>query len=163
MMMKVALLQVMLVVAQAIYMLISNTDQLKKKKHFFIAGLVPVLVFPLMFYKNSEYAYQLYLYSIVICMITAAIADGCVAAFKNREYLEDASARRLTYAYFMICVIVSAVAKQGVALTLGAAAVLAGVFIWECLVKNNHAAELAKAIPLAAVSIGCGWLSVATL
>ena len=154
---KIALLHLLLLASQAFYMYVSNKSQLKKGRYLFALAVPIAMGFPLILYSRSPDAYFLYEYAIVICMITAAIADATVAAARNREYLTDENTRRFHYSYFMICLMTVFFSGAGIMIGMTIALILAGLFCWSHFLKKHPAEELSKAIPLALFSVACSW------
>lgn len=156
---KIAILQAALVASQAIYMYVSSTEQFIKRRMLFLICIPFVAAFPVAVHAQDQEAYTLYLYSLVMCMVIAAFADVICAAASNREYLTDQTVRRFHYAYFLICIITSVFGHFSLAAKGAAVLLLACVFYYQHFIKRHSAAELLKAVPLAAISFLCAWIS----
>ena len=159
MLVKIALLHIALIASQAAYMLVSNTAQMKSRIKAYILCIPVVVAFAIALYVQDKDAYFLYLYSLVMCMIIAALADTLSSAAANREYLSDQTVRRFHYSYFIICLAMSVIGDVGLVVSGAAVLMLAGLFFYQHFLKENPASELAKAVPLAVISIACAWLS----
>lgn len=157
---KIAVLQAALVASQAIYMYVSCTEQFMRRRGLFLLCIPYVIAFPLAIYARDTEAYTLYLYSLVMCMIIAAFADVFCAASANREYLTDRTARRFHYAYFIICITISVFGHFSLVAKGAAVILLAGIFCRQHFIRKYPASELLKAIPLAAISVLCAWISI---
>ena len=159
MLIKIAVLHVALVAAQAIYMFVSNTAQMKSRIKLYVLSIPVVAAFAVVLYVQDKDAYTLYLYSLVMCMIIAAFADTVSSAAANREYLSDQTSRRFHYSYFIICLVMSLFGGVSPAVKGAAVLLLAGLFLYQHFLKGHPASEIARAVPLAVISIACAWLS----
>lgn len=159
MLVKIAILHIALVASQAIYMYVSNTAQMKSRIKLYVLGIPVVAAVAVVMYVQDRDVYNFYLYSLVMCMIIAALADTISSAAANREYLSDQTARRFHYSYFMICLIMSVVGDVSLVVSGAAVLMLAGLFFYQHFLKGHPVSELARAVPLAVISVACAWLS----
>lgn len=157
---KIVLLHLFLLAVQGFYMFVSNRQQLKDKRYLYPAAIPIVGAMPVLLHSQSPHVYSVYEYAIVICMITAAMADVSYVVLTNKEYLTDAAIRRFHYSYFLICLI--AAFCGGIRIWVKAACILllAGIICWSCLIKKHSRSEPIKAIPLALFSYACAWVFV---
>ena len=157
---KIALLHLSLLAIQGFYMYISNKQQLKNKRYLYLLAMPLVAALPIFLNIQSPHSYNVYEYSIVYCMITAASADVSYVILTNKEYFTNATIRRLQYSYFLICLM--AAFTGGISIWVKAVCItlLAGILCWFCLLKKLSWLEFIKAIPLALFSYTCAWLFV---
>lgn len=152
-----ALLHLSMLATQAIFMYISNKQQLKAKRYLYLLALPFVAAFPVVLNLQDPHSCSIYEYSIVFCIITAATADTTYAAFTNKEYFTDKTIRRLQYSYFLICLMASFSGGISIWVKAVCTILLAGSFCWHCLMKKHSWLELIMAIPLALLSYACAW------
>ena len=88
---EIALLHLIILASQSFYMYLSSKSRMKKKWYMYILAIPFVMSFPAILYNQDQYAYSLYEYAVVICIITAAVADITYAAFRNKDYMTDES------------------------------------------------------------------------
>ena len=159
---KIALLHIMLLGSQAIYMYITSKDQMKKRKVLYLAAIPFVAGFAVLLYRSDPKTYSLYEYSLVFCMIAAAIADSVCAAYLDRDYMQDSSIRRFCYTYFMIGIAAVCLGHVNILTVLAPAVVLACTFAVMVFVKDHPAKELLKALPLTVISVASAWILLHT-
>ena len=152
---KIALLHLSLLVTQGLFMYVSNKQQLKSRRRLYLLAAPLVAALPVLLARQSPHSYCIYEYSIVICMIIAAVTDTTYTALTNREYLTDAAICRFRYAYFLICIMAAFSGGISIWLKLFCLAILAGVLCWSCILKKHSWLELISAIPLALISYAC--------
>ena len=157
---KIALLHLSLLATQGIHIYVSNKQQYKNKRHLFLLAIPLVAVLPVFLSKQSLHSYSIYEYSIVLCIMIAAIADTSYTALTNKEYFTDATIRRLHYSYFLICLMAAFSGEISIWVKAVCMILLAGVLCWSCLIKKHSYIELIKAIPLAFFSYTCAWTFV---
>ena len=150
----------MLLAVQAFYMFVSNKPQMKSRRGLYFLAIPLVTAIPLIFNHQDPQSFLVYEYSVVLCMITAGIADSSLAALKDKEYLTDERIRSLHYAYFIICAAVSF--SSGISIWVKAVCIilLAGIICRFCLLKKHTWSDVFKAVPLAMFSCICAWAFV---
>ena len=115
--------------------------------------------FPVILNGQSAKGYNLYEYSIVICIIFAAIVDIAFAAL-DREYLNDSTSRSMVYTYLLICSAAVLYGGANIPVMIVIFFLLAASLVLFIFVRHNSISEFAKSIPLAAASVLCAWAFV---
>ena len=159
-MLKIALLHLLLLGAQAFYVYYSNKAQMKNRRYLYILAAPLVAALPVLFYTQDPHAYYIYEYSIVICLLTAAVADVTYVTVTNKEYLTDAASRRFLYSYSLICLMASLSGEVSIWLRAVCVILIASITCRCCIVKKHSWSELIKAVPLALFSFICAWVFV---
>lgn len=154
---KIALLYLIILAAQAFYMFLSSKNQLKSNWYLFILAIPLVTAFPVIMYSNDKNAFNLYEYAIVICIFTAAVADVVHAARYNEDYMNGETASRFLYAYLMIVTAVAWYGNVSLTVKIIAALLLAGSIVVCSFVKKHSLKEVLKAPVLALFSVACSW------
>ena len=157
---KIALLHLSLLATQGFYMYVSNKQQLKSNRCLYLLAIPFVVTLPVFLDMQSTHSYSIYEYSIVFCILAAAVVDASYAALTNKEYFIDVTIRRLLYSYFLICLMAAFSGGISIWAKIVCLILLAGVFCWYCLMKKHSWLELIKAIPIALFSYACAWVFV---
>ena len=153
---KIIILHLLLLATQALYMYLSNKALLMKNRYLYLLIMPVIILFPILLNHKAAYSYDLYEYAIVVCIITAAVADVSCAAF-NKEYMTEEKIRSLHYAYFLICTSAAFIGGAGNSITAICAAVLTALLLFQVSVRKHSAAEFVKSLPIAAFSLVCSW------
>lgn len=154
---KIVLLHLFILAIQALYMYLSNKPQLKSKRLLFLIAIPITAAFPAILNAQDHFSYSLYEYSIIFCILTGAVADVILAAGYNKEYLTDASGRRLLYSYLMICMASAFIGNAAASVRALSVIVFFAVLLVLCFKKKAPLAEPVKAVPLAAFALACSW------
>lgn len=155
--MKIALMHLIILGAQAFYMFLSNRKQMLRRRYLYLLAAMFVVAFPVIINKQNADAYALYEYAVVVCIIIVALVDSVEAAAKDKDYLTDERTLRLQYTYFFICLAVSF--ASGISSWVGAVTVLALIVSFSILhvTKKQSPIEIIKSLPLAAFSYACSY------
>ena len=143
--------------SQAFYMYLSNKAHLKAYRYLYLIAVPLVAAFPVILNSQDHNAYTLYEYSVVFCIVFAAIVDSSIAAAFNKEYMTESASRSLVYSYLLICVVTSFLGGAGITVRIIPAFLLASSVLVYTLVQKNAAIEFIKSFPLALLSIFCSW------
>ncbi len=158
---EIVLLFLIILAAQAFYMYLSSKKQFKSKWYLYVLSLPLVTAFPAIMYSQNTYAFNLYEYAIVVCIITAAVADICYAAKYNRDYMTDDHSCGFLYAYLIITVTIAWYGSTSFALKFITAVLLACSIVVCSFVRKHPLKEIARALVLALVSVACSWALLA--
>lgn len=154
---KIVLLFLIILAAQAFYMFLSSKNQLKSNWYLYIIAIPLVTAFPVILYPHDEYAFNLYLYAVVICIFTAAVADVTYAARYNKDYMNGEAFSRFLYAYLMIVTTAAWYGNVPFMVKIIAALLLAGSIVVLSFVKKHSLKEVLKATVPALFSVVCSW------
>lgn len=143
--------------AQAFYMYLSSKNQLKSKWYLYILAIPFVTAFPIIMYSQNTFAFHLYEYAIVVCIITVAAADICYAAKHNIDYMTDERCYRFLYAYLMICTTIAWYGSTVLSVKIITAFLLAGSIVICSFVRKHSVHEVLKAPLFALFSLACSW------
>ena len=154
---KIALLYLIILAAQAFYMFLSSKNQLKSNWYLYILAIPLVTAFPVIMYSHDKNAFDLYEYAVVICIFTAALADVIYAARYNKDYMNSETSIRFLYAYLMIVTAVALYGNVPLPVRIIAVLLLAGSIVVCSFVKKHSLKELLKAPVLALFSVVCSW------
>ena len=155
--MGIAFLHFTILASQALYMYLSNKDQMKKRRYMYLAALPIVLAVPIAMNMQNPAAYSLYEYSILFCFFTAAVADVCISTGFDKSYLTDENIQSLNCSYFMICAAVTYIENMSIAFKAVFSLILICVIAASFITKKNSVKGLLKAFPLTIFSIACAW------
>lgn len=155
---QIAILHLWILAVQVFYMYLSNKNQLKSNRYLYLIAVPIAVAFPAIISSQSMQAYNLYEYSVIFCIVFAAIVDSSIAALYNKEFLADAAGMSLTLSYFLICTITAFRGNISMAVRIVTVFLLAGAFLVLRCIKKHSAVELLKSIPVAVLSVICSWL-----
>ena len=159
----IAFLHLTILASQALYMYLSNIDQLKKRRYLYLVALPIVTAVPIAMNAENPSAYNLYEYAILFCFFAAAVLDVCIASGFDRSYMTDENIQSFHYSYFMICTAVVFIENLSIAFKGIFATVLIGLIVWLIVVKKNSIKSLTKAIPITIIALACSWATCVTL
>lgn len=154
---KTALLFLTILAAQAFYMYLSSKKQFKSRWYLYILAIPLVTVFSVIINSHDKYAFNLYEYAVVICILTAAVADVVYAARYNKDYIDGDTSSRFLYAYLMILTAAAWYGDVPLPVRIMSALLLAGSVVLCSFVKKHSLKEVLKAPVLALFSIVCSW------
>lgn len=155
---KIALLFLIILAAQAFYMYLSSKNQLKRHWYLYVLAMPLVTAFPVIMYSQDKYAFSLYEYAVVFCIITAATADIVYAARYNKDYMSGDTPSRFLYAHLMIVTAVAWYSSASLPIKVISVLLLA-VAVAVCTIAKKHPfKEVLKAPVLALFSTACSWV-----
>lgn len=154
---KIALLYLIILAAQAFYMYLSSKNLLKSNWYLYILAIPLVTAFPVIMYSQDKHAFNMYEYAVVICIITAAIADVVYAAGSNKDYMSGEAPVRFLYAYLMIVAVVALLSSASMPVKIISVLLLAAAVLVCTIMKKHPAKEVLKAPVLALFSVACSW------
>ena len=154
---NIALLFLIILAAQAFFMFLSSKNRMKSNWYLYILAIPLVTVFPVIMYSHDKYAFNLYQYAVVICIIAAAIMDIVYAARYDKDYMNGDTASGFLYAYLIIVTAIAWYGNDPLNVKIIAALLLAGSIAVCTFVKKHSMKELLKAPVLAVFSIFCSW------
>lgn len=154
---KLVLLHLCIFGAQAFYMFLANKEQMKSKRILFLIAIPIVIAVPIILNSQDAWARNLYEYSIVFCVVVAALVDVVLAAGYNRTFITESNGRSLTCSYIIICAAAAYIGNVGNPLKVAVTAILAGTILILLAARKKHLLEFVKGIPLALISVLCAW------
>ncbi len=157
---EIALLHLIILASQSFYMYLSSKSRMKKKWYMYILAIPFVMSFPAILYNQDQYAYSLYEYAVVICIITAAVADITYAAFRNKDYMTDESFCIFLYSYFLICATSAWSGKTQLLIRIITTIVLISAIVLCGFTGKHFMKWLFKAALLAILSIAVSWMVI---
>ena len=157
---SIVILHLIIFASQAFYMYFSSKAQMKSRRKLYLVALPYVIAFPLILNYQDPEAYTLYEYSIVFCIIFAAVTDVVYAAVRDKDLMTDSMIRSLHYSYFLICT--AAVYSENVSILFRTviSLILLSLILLYILFRKQTIKEFVKAIPLSMLSIACAWAFV---
>ena len=157
---KIALLHLVILAAQSFYMYLSSKSLMKSRRYLYLAAIPIVMIFPVILGSQDPAVQTLYEYSLVFCVMAAAVVDVMVSSYRNKDYMTENSWCKYMCAYFMICTAVAWYGHTGISLRLAATALLGASVVYGVIMKKLTTKYLLKAVLLAAVSLVCSWAFV---
>ena len=155
---KIVSMNLIILAAQAFYMYLSSKSQMKSKRYMYAAAALPVMAYPVILNNQNTFAYSLYLYAVITCIITAAVMDTAYAAAFNKNFMDDERFCGLLYTYLMICAVSGKIGKASPMLSVIVILMLVGAIVVCVTIYKHPLKELFKAAGLAAFSLICAWL-----
>lgn len=154
---QIVLLFLIILAAQAFYMYLSSKNQFRRKWYLYVLAIPLVTAFPVIMHSHNTYAFDLYQYAIVVCIIVAAFADICYAAKHNEDYMTDDHSCGFLYAYLMITAAIAWYGSTSFALKVITMILLTGSITVCSFVRKHSLKELVRASVLALFSTACSW------
>ena len=154
---KIIFLHLLMLASQAFYMYLSNKTLMKKTRYMYFAAVPLVIAVPIILDLQNTYAYSLYEYSILFCILGAALADVICAAAHNKEYMTDETTRSFHYAFFLICFATACIGGTSMLIIIITVTALVTFMAFQIFIRKRSATEFIKSLPLAGCSLACSW------
>ena len=157
---KIVLMHLFLLAAQAFYMLLSNKAMLKSYKYLYLIAIPVVTAFPAIIHHFCSDIYSVYEYAVVFCMITAAIVDVMFSGFFNRDYMTDARFFEYLCSFLMICTAAAWMTGTAVIFSFIITVILAVAAFAGFSLHKFSLGGLLTAAAMSAFSVLCSWAFV---